>query len=205
MRRLLVMAVLAAGTARADDAVVVYVNEVLAGDAAQATGAASITSALCSEFAKDKRVSVICATDVKQLLDFAASSELLGGSAPGVEPLLKRIDAARFVVEAKLAAGKGTTVLTASIGPKDADAQVGAMHASAPLLSLDESSGPRSGPLLDRMPQLARRLVDVALAPKSLEPSSRPPVAPPPAPLAPLAPATEPGAAHTPTNAKTKP
>jgi hypothetical protein len=181
----------AAGAARADAPVLVYVNDVVVTDAALAADAGALTGAMCAALAKDKRLDVMCAPDVKQLLAFAASSSMLGSSAPAADSLQRRVDATRFVVSAQLVAGKGTTTLAATIGAKDESSTMGAMSATTTLARVDETSSARATSLLERLPGVARRLVDAALAPTSLAPTSTAtPSTAPPAPLS--APAKKP-------------
>ena len=185
MRTLLALVLTAAGAARADAPVLVYVNDVAAADAALAGDAAALTSALCAALAKDKRVDVLCAPDVKQLLAFAASSSMLGASNPATESLQRRIDGTRFVVSARLATDKGATTLTTAIGVKDGGADLGAMSASTPLKVEEDTVSTRAMTMLERVPRVARRLVDAALAPTSLSSpaSAQMEFTPPPSPL----------------------
>jgi hypothetical protein len=184
------VAVAAAPGARADDRVLVYVND-LGAPGALAADAAALTSALCSALAKDARVEVLCAPDVKQLLAFAATSSMLGTS-PAADRLQQRLESARLVVTGRVAADGDDVVVSAGIGPRAAAADVGAMFFDAAAVELSERAPGKAGALLSRLPTFARRLVDGALTPVTQKATPTPP--PPPEPLTP-APSTTPSKA----------
>jgi len=78
------------GAARAEAPVLVYVNEFTVQDPKLASDAGALTSALCAALARDKRVDVLCAPDVRQLLSFAAASSMMGSTSPATENLERR-------------------------------------------------------------------------------------------------------------------
>jgi hypothetical protein len=190
LRSLAVVVVVSAGAARADAPVPLYVNDVVVADGALAADASALTSSLCAALAKDKRVDVLCAPDVKQLLAFSATTAMIGSSSPAVETLQRRIDATRLVVSSQLAVDKGTSLLTTVLGEKDDGAEIGAMSTSKPVVVLTEKVSGRTTALLERLPGVAKRLVDAAVAPApgTLPAQAAVPSTAPPAPLTPAPP-----------------
>jgi hypothetical protein len=187
MRALFAFALLAAAAARAAAPPIVYVNDVVAADPSLATDAEALTSPLCGAMAKDKRVEVLCAADVKQLLAFAATTSMVGTSSPALETLQQRVNSVQFVVSGRLALDKGAKVLTMSIGPKDEGSGMGGMAPSSSVLSITEKVGARTAALFDGLPTVARRLIDAAVSPSPASspaalPATPPTLSPPPTP-----------------------
>jgi hypothetical protein len=171
---------LVAGPARAQlpttGALLVYVTDVEAREKL-AADASALTAGLCAALAKDKRIEVLCAPDVKQLLGFAATTSMLGTGNPATEKLQGRIDATRFVVSGKLTLEKDTFTFTTAIGDKGEGADFGGMFASSTLQSATEKATGKPSALLAKLPSMARALVDKVASPT-------PAPATPPAPLA---------------------
>lgn len=166
-------AIVLADAARADERVVVYVNDIVAVPALD-NDASALTSALCSSLARDPRVDVLCAPDVKQLLSFAAATSMLGTNPAG-ERLQQRIESTRFVVTGRLVGDAGTVTLTTSIGPRAEGADVGAMFFEAAAFAVEERVAGKASALLDRLPAFSRRLVDGVLAPAPTTDTATPP------------------------------
>ncbi|MBM4281279.1 MAG: hypothetical protein FJ137_11160 [Deltaproteobacteria bacterium] len=171
------------GAARAEAPVLVYVNEFTVQDPKLASDAGALTSALCAALARDKRVDVLCAPDVRQLLSFAAASSMMGSTSPATENLERRAAATRFVVSGRVVVDKTGSTLSMSIGPRDDGSDLSSMFASSALAKRDEPVEGKTLGLLARVPAVARSLVDAALAPPVGEDSAA--TTAPPAPLAP--------------------
>jgi hypothetical protein len=168
-----------ASSAAAAPPVTVYVADVAVDDPALAADAKAVGSSLCSALARDKRVDVLCAADVKQLMSFAASSSLLGVDSPATSAIERRLQSARFVVLSRLAREATGVHLTVTLGPQGAASGAAATNGASPVVTVDERSSGAAVALLERLPALCRRLVEATFAPQSADPT----VALPPPPL----------------------
>src|SRR6185437_10779686 len=85
--------------APADDRVLIFVDDVQAIDKSLAPDANALTTALCAALGKEKRADVMCAPDVKQILNFAATAAMVGteGKGPGAA-VQERLEKTRDVV-----------------------------------------------------------------------------------------------------------
>jgi hypothetical protein len=137
----------------------VFVADVAAPSGLQAD-AASLTTALCGVLAKDVRVEVLCAPDVKQIMGFAAMGALTGGSSPAVDALERRLAAVTVVVSGTLAQ-KDTDTFTfvVAAGPRAADGGAQTPAFETPTVRLEETAKGKSGRLLERLPELSARLL----------------------------------------------
>lgn len=158
------------------DRVLVYVDDVTATDPKVKQEAAALTSALCGALAKDKRLDVMCAPDVKQILGFAAASSMIGTTSPAVENVQKRLETVKFVVAASLAPRGSDIVLTVSAGPKSEQADVSALFSEVALVKVEEVSPAKNMKLLEKLPDVTNRVVKGLLAPSS---STTPPATTP--------------------------
>jgi hypothetical protein len=157
----------------------VYVADVTPAVPGLQQDAGALTTALCGAMARDKRVEVMCAPDVRQILEFAALSSLTGGSSPAVEALESRLAAVAFVVsgglsrkEAKSPGGKDVTgqsafVLVVAGGPKNPDGDASAPAFDKPTVRLEEVGIGPSTSLLERLPELTTRLLRTLLTPSA--------------------------------------
>jgi hypothetical protein len=160
---------------KTDERVLVYVGDVQTQDKALGADATALTTALCAALGKDKRVDVLCAPDVKQILSFAATAAMIGTNGGPAGALQERLDRTKHVVSAQYRKDGGTFVLVVKAGPKAAEAQAAALFSDKPVIALEEK-GDAQKKILDKLPALTAR-VTAAL----LEPAGAPP--PPPAPL----------------------
>jgi hypothetical protein len=169
----------AAKAAKADDRVLVYVDDVVPGDKTLASDAAALTTALCAALGKDKRVDVLCAPDVKQILNFAATAAMIGAGGNEKGPggaVQERLEKSRYVVSSTYKKDGGKLVLVIKAGPKAADAQASALYSDKPVIALEErADGQRV--LLDKLSSLSERVIAALLAPPASMSAS------PPAPL----------------------
>lgn len=164
----------AAPVAASDDRVLVYVDDVVAADKALAPDATALTTALCAAIAKEKRVDVLCAPDVKQILQFAATAAMVGTQGGGPAGAVQdRLDRTKHVVSASFKKDGGKYVLVVKGGPKAADATAMTLYSDKPTIALEErSDGQRQ--ILEKLPALASRINAALVQPV--------PAAPPPAP-----------------------
>jgi hypothetical protein len=165
----------AAAQGKTDDRVLIFVDEVQTTDKALQGDATALTTALCAALGKDKRVDVLCAPDVKQILNFAATAAMIGTAGGPGGALQDRLDRTKHVVATTYRKEGGNFVLVVKAGPKAAEAQAAALYSEKPVIALEEK-GDQQRKLLDKLPQLAAR-VTAAL----VDPAGPPP--PPPAPL----------------------
>jgi len=181
IRTAVVVALFAATTAVAQapvaDRPLVFVGDVVAGPGLDGD-AASLTSALCGAVAKDKRLDVLCAPDVRQILGFAAMSSATGAVSPAVEKLQARLGSIDYVVNGTLnPRAKDESVLVVVVGPIAEDADASSPYADKVLLKLEEVATGKSGRLLDRLPEITTRIG------KAVLPTTSTTTTAPPAPL----------------------
>jgi hypothetical protein len=199
----LLLCTLASDVAFAEGPVAVYVNEVAVDDAKLAGEAGALTSALCAALSKDKRVDVLCAPDVRQLLSFAATSSMMGMAPPATESLERRAAATRFVFSSRLVVDNDGALLTTTVGPRADGADLSSMFANGSVATAQEKVRGKSLALLDRLPVIAQRLLASALAPAPDQESAA--TIPLPAPLTPSSSAPAVPAAAGPAAAPRKP
>ena len=139
--------------------------------------------ALCAALGQDKRVDVLCAPDVKQILSFAATAAMIGTqSGPGGGPgnaIQERLERTKHVVSSTFNKVGGKFILVVRAGPKAADAQAAALYSDKPIIALEEKADQQRA-LLDRLSAMAPKITGALFAPSS-----------PSAPPAPLGPATK--------------
>ncbi len=157
----------------------VYVADVAPAAPGLQQDAAALTTALCGAMARDKRVEVMCAPDVRQILEFAAMSSLTGGSSPAVEALERRLAAVAFIVSSTLSrkdaaspvhkdvTGQSAFVLVVAGGPKNPDGDASAPAFDKPTVRLEEVGIGQSTSLLGRLPELTTRLLRSLLTPSA--------------------------------------
>lgn len=173
------LVVLAAGSAaaqgKAPERVLVFVDDVVPADKTLTSDANALTSGLCAAFAKDKRLDVMCAPDVRQILSFAATAAMVGTTTSPGSAVTDRLDRTQVVVSASLRKEGATWVLVVKGGPKAADARPEAMVAEQAKAALEQRADGQKK-LLDALPALTTRLIEGLLRPA-------PPATAPPAPL----------------------
>lgn len=157
--------------------VLVFVDDVAPADATLGSDATALTAGLCAAIAKDKRLDVMCAPDVRQILTFAATAAMIGTTNSPGNAVTDRLDRTQLVVSAALRKEGGAWVLVVKGGPKAADARPEAMYADQVKVALEQRADAQKK-LLDAMPGLAARIID-----GMLKPSSAPAPTAPPAPL----------------------
>jgi hypothetical protein len=146
----------------------VFVTDVSATTPALQQDAAALTTSLCGALARDKRIEVMCAPDVRQILEFAAMGSLTGGASPAVESLERRMGTVAFVVAGTLTAKeKDTFVLVVGAGPRSPSSDPSMPAFEKPTVRFEEVGMGKSTRLLDRLPELAVRLMRPLLAPAS--------------------------------------
>jgi hypothetical protein len=169
--------VAARAQARGGERLLVYVDDVSASDPKLKQEAAALTSALCGALAKDRRLDVMCAPDVKQILGFAAASSMIGTTSPAVENVQKRLNTVKFVVGGSLAPRGGDVVLTVQAGPKAKEADASALFADSAIVKVEEVAPAKQMRLLEKLPDVTARVAKALLSPTATTPP------PPPAPL----------------------
>jgi hypothetical protein len=138
--------------------------------------AASLTTALCGLIAKDPRVEVLCAPDVKQIMDFAAMGALTGAGTPAVDALERRLAAVTVVVSGSLAQRDADTIaLVVSAGPRSAGGDALTPAFGAPAIKVEEAVKGKSSRLLERLPELSARVLKPLLTPTPTSSSTAPP------------------------------
>ncbi len=179
-----IVAAITAGDASAQsgttDRLLIYVDDVAPSDPKVKQEAAALTSALCGALAKDKRLDVMCAPDVKQILGFAAASAMIGTTSPAVENVQKRLESVKFVVAASLAPRGSDIVFTVQAGPKAENAEASALFADTAVVKVEEVSPAKQMKLLEKLPDVSSRIIKGILAPATNTTTTNPP---PPAPL----------------------
>jgi hypothetical protein len=144
--------------------------------AALAPTAGALTNGMCAALSKDARLDVACAPDVKQILQFAATSALVGSSGGAADKVQARLDAVAVVVTGAVRKEGTGYVLAMSASSRAPESSGIHVVAGKPLVTVEERAADATR-LLERVPSLAARLAAAVLPP--------PPVPPPPAPLSP--------------------
>lgn len=163
----------------AAERVLIYVDEIGVEDRELAQDAQALTTSLCAALAKDKRLDVMCAPDVRQILSFAATSAMIGTGATPANAVEARLEKARHVVQGSLRRDAAkNVVLVLKGGPRADGSTAAALFTDKPVIALEEKAD-KAQKLLDRLPTAAQKLGGALLAP------------PAPAPPAPLAPASK--------------
>ncbi|MDP2343345.1 MAG: hypothetical protein Q8O67_20475 [Deltaproteobacteria bacterium] len=161
--------------------VLVYIDDIVTDDAKLRNEVGALTSALCGAVAKDKRLDVLCAPDVKQILGFAAASSMIGSTSPAVESVQRRLEQVKFVISGTLVMRKADVVLTVQGGPTAEGADATALFSDKPVVKVEEVTSAAKMKLLDALPVVAGRVVKGLLAPVAATPPTGPMA--PPAPL----------------------
>lgn len=186
MRALVVIGALAASTAVAQPAPVarklVYVDDVVAADQALSSDASALTSTLCSALGKDKRLDVLCAPDIRQILGFAATAAMVGSGTGPTGAVMERLDKTQLVVASTLRKDGAGFVLVVKAGTKGADATAEAMYLDKALVAFEQRAGGQRV-LFDALPGLAGKVADGLLKPTAPQATTPPAPTPPPAPL----------------------
>ena len=164
----------AGGAPASDDRILVYVDDVQA-EKPLAADANALTTALCAAIAKNKHIDVLCAPDVKQILNFAATAAMVGtnNNSPG-GAIQERLDKTKQVVSASFKKEGGKYVLVVKAGPKAADAQAAALYSDKPIIALEER-GDGQRVILDRVQSLADRISAAIVAPTAAAATTAPP------------------------------
>jgi len=159
----------------------VYVADVEPASPKLAQEAAALTTSLCGAVAKEKRVEVLCAPDVKQILSFAAMGSMAGAANPAATSLQTRMATIGYVVTGTLTSTKkdkdDVFTLVIAAGKKAEEADALTPYVEAATIRLEEQSVGKSTRLLDRLPEISGRVMKALLAPP---PTTTPP---PPEPL----------------------
>ena len=155
----------------------VYVDDVGAAEQTLASDATALTSTLCAALGKDKRLDVMCAPDIRQILGFAATAAMVGSGTGPTGAVMERLDKTQMVVSSTLRKEGAGFVLVVKAGIKGADATPEAMYVERGLVAFEQRAATQRA-LLDALGGLAGRVADGLLKPAA-------PVAPapPPAPL----------------------
>lgn len=153
----------------------VFVDDVVASDPALSPDATALTSTLCATLAKDKRLDVLCAPDVRQILAFAATAAMVGTGTGPTGAMMERLNKTALMVSGTLRKDGGSFVLVAKGGIKSESSTPEAMELDRALVALEQRAGAQRA-LLDALPSLCTRIADGLLKPPPAAP-------PPPAPL----------------------
>ena len=163
---------------QAAERALVFVDDVVPADKALATDASALTSGLCAAFAKDKRLDVMCAPDVRQILSFAATAAMVGTTQSPGNAVTDRLDRTQHVISAALRKEAGAWVLVVKGGPKAPEARPEAMFSDQPKVAVEQRADAQKK-LLDALPSLVAKVAEGLLKPAAAAPM------PPPAPLKP--------------------
>jgi hypothetical protein len=169
--------VIAAANPASDDRMLIYVDDVVVADKALAADANALTTALCAALSKEKRVDVLCAPDVKQILSFAATAAMVGTNSGSGGPggaIQERLDKTRHVVSSTFKKDGGKYVLVVKAGPKAADAQAAALYSDKPVIALEER-GDNQRAILDKVNSLGARINAALIAPVAAAATTAPP------------------------------
>jgi hypothetical protein len=164
--------------AQSGDKPVVFVTDITGTTPPLMQAGSALTTSLCGQMAKDKRIEVLCAPDVKQIMGFAAMGALTGASSPAVTSLEDRLAKVSWVVSGVLSPNGKDFSLVLSTGPRAADADPHAPAFEKATLRLEEVASGSTARLMDRLPEMASRLAK-ATVPAPVEATQ------PPKPLAP--------------------
>jgi hypothetical protein len=130
--------------------------------------AALWTTALCGALNEDRRVEVLCAPDVRQILDFAALGSLSGNEGPAATALEGRLAAVRIVVTGSLATkAQGALTFVVAAGPR---ARTGAGDLpvfEVPTIRVQETVGATTTKPTQQLKALTAKVLQSFLAPKT--------------------------------------
>jgi TolB-like protein len=168
-------------SARADDGrTLVFVSSFSTTDKSLAQNADAMTSSFCAQLSKNPRLDVICAPDVKQILEFAANASLMGSNNNGATKVTERLDRVQQIVSGTLRREGNQMVLVVKAGPRAKESEGLTLFSDKAVVGLEERSD-KAKALLDRLPAVATRVGD-AVSPKKAPPPPAPlPAAPAPA------------------------
>ncbi len=161
----LVCAVVASSAAAAqsgESRPVVFVTDISGETPELSQAGAAITTSLCGQLAKDKRIEVLCAPDVKQIMGFAAMGALTGGASPALSALEGRLAKVSFVVTGAISAKGKDYTLVLSTGPRAPEADPNSPAFEKPILRLEEAASGSTARLMERLPEMAARLAKAA-------------------------------------------
>lgn len=164
-----------AASDKSADRKLVYVDEIAVADKALTLEAQALTTSLCASLAKDRRLDVLCAPDVKQILSFAATTAMIGTAGSPTSAIEARLDQVRLVVQGSYRKEGNSYILVVKAGPRASTASSSALFTEQPVVALEEKADKQPA-LLDRFPAVAHKLTGALLAP---------PPPPPPAPVKP--------------------
>lgn len=134
-----------------------------------------LTSAICTALAKDKRLEVLCAPDVQQLLQFSGQLAMFGGESDAAEKVAKQLLRVRFVVKGQLSRGEGGLVLRLGLHEKAKESDgLHVIPGERRALLTEKLEPGQTAKILDRAPALATRLATHAYA--ASDPPPPPPV-----------------------------
>ena len=172
------LATVSALPAAAVGPVTVYIQDIHGpdNDKTLEADAAALTGALCSALAKGKRVDVLCAPDMRQLMSFSAAGMMAGGTNDTASTVQSRVQGAAHVVMGALHRDAKGVILDVKVCPQADGVLDEAICNDAARIQREQQ--PTARALLERIPALAERLASLAL-PLAIAPG------PPPAPLAP--------------------
>jgi hypothetical protein len=157
-----------------DDRTLIYVDDVVPADKTLSSDANALTTSLCAALSKDKRLDVLCAPDVKQILSFAATAAMVGTNGGPGSAIQQRMEKTKIVVSSTFKKASGKYVLVLKAGPKAAEAQATAMFTDKPIIALEES-GDQQKQILDKMDSLASKLSGAVFAGSSAASTTAPP------------------------------
>jgi hypothetical protein len=145
----------------------VFVTDVRAAPALKAE-AELWTTALCAALSQDRRVEVLCAPDVRQILDYAAMGSLSGNEGPAAAALDGRLAAVRIVVTGNLVMkAPGTLALVVAAGPR-ALAGAGDLPVfEVPTVRVQETVGATTTKPTQQLAALTAKVLHSFLAPKT--------------------------------------
>jgi hypothetical protein len=151
---------LVAAPASADEALLVYVEDVQVAKGVSASGRA-LTPSLCSAVEKEAGLSSMCAPDVRQLVQAAGALAAVGGGLGGgnTAGLERRMGAVRFVAKPYLTRTKSGLKLLVRLFHKAEESQGHVVLPGRPAGRLvEEVSGTDVGKLLNRLGAMASRM-----------------------------------------------
>lgn len=160
----------------------VYVDDVAAAEQALSPDATTLTSTLCAALGKDKRLDVICAPDIRQILGFAATAAMVGSGTGPTGAVMERLDKTQLVVSSALRKEGAGFVLVVKAGTKGANATPEAMYVEPVLVAFEQRAATQRA-LLDTLGGLATRVAAGLLKPADRTTLGAPAPGPPPAPL----------------------
>lgn len=142
----------------ADDKTWVYVH-IFELDKRVGPDGSGLTGSFCGDLMKDKSLEVVCETDMRQMMDFAALQAMAGTGSNASDPIKRRMGQVEVLVRGTVEKGKHGLILNLEVHERDPafDGEMLTPAREYGRLRIKGISGGLSG-LSQRLPGVAKRV-----------------------------------------------